>query len=148
MERLRKKQLVKLRHCQIPGRLVQPSSPIPVGPAMLHPLQDPFIVLLSKIIPQVSHLLQFIHSLAVALVTMQGVLENLLEQISLFIHLLCSWYESPRLLLCFCAPQGTKVINIPGITAEKYSGVLKSPQVKPTKKPQTIPPKLKSDSNQ
>lgn len=58
---------------------------------MLHPLQDPFIVLLSKIIPQVSHLLQFIHSLAVALVTMQGVLENLLEQISLFIHLLCSW---------------------------------------------------------
>ena len=44
------------------SRFVWPSSPTPAGPAMLHPLQDPFIVLLSKLLPQVSCLLQFIHS--------------------------------------------------------------------------------------
>lgn len=91
LERIWRKQLVKLPDHQISEQVGSTIIPHPSWSCHASLSSRPLHGFIVQNPSPGSHLLQVIHSLAVALITMQGFLETLLEQIFFFIYLLCSW---------------------------------------------------------
>lgn len=109
LERTWQKQLVKLPRCLIPELVCLTILPYPSWSCHASPSSG-FLHSFAIQIPSPGFLSSAVLSalLAAALVTMQEFLESLLDQVFLFIYLLCSWQGSPGLLLCFFSPQGTR----------------------------------------